>query len=117
MRFVYERIQLQVGGDEVCGWRVQVRCVSGQSGRSLEGTGWSRVGRSVGCGVCQSGHGRAVSAGRAAIARASLACAFLGCWRHDWTWKWDQGVVCKGLSSRKQHPSRGSVVSRRCLNC
>jgi len=29
MRLVYERIQIQVGGDEVCGGRVQVWCLSG----------------------------------------------------------------------------------------
>jgi hypothetical protein len=110
MRFVYERIQFQVGGDEVCGWGVQVWRVSGQGGCRLAGTGWSRVGRSIGCSVCQGGHGRAVSAGRAAIARAGLACAFFGCRCHDWTWAWIRGVVCKGLSSRKQHPSRERVA-------
>jgi hypothetical protein len=55
-----------------------------------------------------------VSAGRTTIARAGLAGAFLGCRCHDWTWKWTwewiRDVVCKGLSSRKQHPSRGRVA-------
>lgn len=114
MRFVDERIQVQVCGNEVYGWRVQVWCICGQRGRRLAGTGGSRVGGSVGCGVCQGGHGRAVSAGRTTIARAGLAGAFLGCRCHDWTWKWTwewiRDVVCKGLSSRKQHPSRGRVA-------
>jgi hypothetical protein len=108
MRLVYERIQVQVGGDEVCGRRVKVWRLSGQCGHRLAGTGWSRVGGSVGCSVCQSGHGRAVSAGRATI--ACLAGAFLGCRRHDRSCRWIRGVVCKGLSSRKQHPGRERVA-------
>jgi hypothetical protein len=110
MRFVDERIQVQVGGNEIYCWRMQVWCICGQRRRRLAGTGGSRVGGSVGCGVCQSGHGRAVSAGRTTIARAGLAGAFLGCRCHDWTWEWIRDVVCKGLSSRKQHPSRGRVA-------